>query len=73
MPVDGEPIETVKRGGFIVTHHDGVVVQVRKVREDGPDIVLEIGLPFCLEVRKPRGSVVQVWRRQRRRKERQKE
>lgn len=73
MPVDGEPIETIKRGAFVVTRHDGVPVQVKKVREDGADIVLEIGLAFCLEIREPRGSVIQVWRRQRRRKERKEE
>lgn len=73
MPVDGEPIESIKKGDTVVTPADGVVVTVRKVRKDGEFVVLEIGRPFCLELRGARGSVVQVWRRPRRRKERKEE
>lgn len=72
MPIEEEPIETVKRGWRVVAPWDGVLVTVKKVREDGEFIVLEIGEAFCLEVRKERGSVVSVWRR-RRRKERKEE
>ncbi len=69
MPVEQEAIELVKRGDFVVVPADGVIVAVKKVRQDGYFVVLEIGRTFCLELRGPRGSVISVWRK-RRRKER---
>lgn len=69
MPVEDEPIESVKKGTMVLDGWSGTLVPVKRVRKDGEMYVLEIGLAFCLEIRKPGGSVVGVWRR-RRRKER---
>lgn len=70
MPVELEPIESIKKGNVVVDSATGVPVLVKSIKKDGNDVVLGIGLVFCVEIRRPGGSVVSVWRRQRRRKER---
>jgi hypothetical protein len=70
MPTELVQIEEVKRGAFVVDSATGVPVLVKSTKKDGEDVVLEVGLTFCVEIRRPGGSVVSVWRRQRRRKER---
>jgi len=69
MPLEEVPIESVKVGARVIAPHDGVLVTVKGKKKDGEDVVLEIGAAFCVEIRKPRGSLVDVWRL-RRRKER---
>ena len=71
MPIEQEPIETVKKGWSVVDKWSGTLVAVRKVRIEGEKVVLEIGAAFCLEIEGDRGSTIGVWRRRRRRKERQ--
>ena len=73
MPVEREPIETVKKGWSVVDQWSGTLVVVRRVTTDGQKVVLEIGAAFCLAIEGERGSVVGVWRRRRRRKEREDE
>lgn len=69
MPVEQEPIEQVKKGFQVVDRWSGTLVTVKKTRQDGGFVVLEIGEAFCLEIRHEKGTLVSVWRR-RRRKER---
>ncbi len=70
MPVDQVPIEDVKKGAQVVDPSSGVPVLIKATKKDGDEVVLSVGLTFCVEIRRTRGSVVSVWRRQRRRKER---
>jgi hypothetical protein len=65
MPIELEAIETLKRGAAVVDPASGTVVMVKKVKTDGEFVVLEIGLAYCLEIRRPGGSVISVWRRRR--------
>lgn len=70
MPTEEVPIEEIKKGALVVDSSTGVPVLIKSTKKDGGDVVLGVGLTFCVEIRRPRGSLVSVWRRQRRRKER---
>lgn len=66
--IDQVAIETVKKGAQVVAPFDGVLVTVKAVKNDGDSVVLVVGVAFCLEIRQARGSLVNVYRRPRRRK-----
>ncbi len=70
MPTTEEPIEKVKKGAWVVDSSTGVPVLIKSTKKDGGDVVLGVGLSFCVEIRRPGGTVVSVWRQHRRRKER---
>ena len=61
-------IEEVKKGAIVLEPGSGAQVIVKKVKADGEFVELVFGLPFCLALRRPRGSVVSVWRRRASRK-----
>ncbi len=73
MPVERVPIEAVKKGSVVIEQWSGALCTVKKVRIEGESVVLEIGQAWCLAIEGPRGSVIGVWRRQRRAKAKDKE